>query len=135
MNTDAPLPPHRHTFRKRERIVSRKLMETLFARRDGSRQSAAYPLRVVTMERQRDDHEEPLQILISVPKKRLHHAVDRNRAKRQVREAYRQNRQILAEHIGEGRAMAVAFIWVADEPVESQRVESSVKKLLSRMKP
>ena len=36
-----------------------------------------------------------MQLLISVPKKRFKHAVDRNRVKRQVREAYRKNKSLL----------------------------------------
>ncbi len=37
----------------------------------------------------------PVKVLISVPKKRFKHAVDRNRIKRMIRETYRLNKQTL----------------------------------------
>ena len=58
---------------------------------------AAFPLRVVYVNKERAQGEVPVQILISVPKKRFKHAVDRNRVKRQVREAYRLHKQVLYE--------------------------------------
>ena len=94
-------------FQKQERIVSQKLIEELF----GGGQShtlAAFPLRAVYMQQERQDRSEPVKVLISVPKKRLHHAVDRNRAKRQVREAYRLQKQVLIEKIPEGKAIDIA---------------------------
>ena len=84
------------TFRKRERMVSQRLIDDLFA--GGSSHSvAAFPLRAVYKLRERNDHEVPLQMLISVPKKHFHHAVDRNRVKRQVREAWRRHKSLLVE--------------------------------------
>ena len=76
------------TFQKRERIVSQKLMEQLF---DGtsSHSMSVFPLRVVFMTVPRTEGACPVQILVSVPKRRFKHAVDRNRVKRQVREAFR----------------------------------------------
>ena len=56
------------TFRKQERIVSGRLIETLFGK--GSSQSlAVYPLRAVYMQTEHQEGHAPVQILISVPKK------------------------------------------------------------------
>src|SRR3712207_8450403 len=55
------------------------------------------------------------KMLISVPKKHFHHAVDRNRVKRQVREAFRKNKQLL-----KGRNVAIAFIWLRSEEHTSE---------------
>ena len=82
-------------------------------------------------ERQCD--EAPVQLLISVPKKRFKHAVDRNRVKRQVREAYRLNKQRLWERVPEGKALAVVFIWLADTPKDSRRVSQSVCSILHQL--
>lgn len=118
------------TFPKRERIVSKKLIEQLFSK--GSCQStSAFPLRAVYMEQKRGG--EPLQVLISVSKRHFKHAVDRNRAKRQIREAYRHHRQLLAGCIPEDKALAIAFIWLSDEHCDSRRVEKSVVKLLGKV--
>ena len=122
----------RSTFRKRERMVSLKLIESLFG--GGCSQSvAAFPLRAVYMlsERQRDDA--PVQLLISVPKKRFHHAVDRNRVKRQVREAYRQHKDLLCQVVPEGQRLLLAFIWLSDEQRPSKEVSQRVVGLMKRI--
>ena len=73
-------------------MVSNLLIEALFE--NGSSQSvSAFPLRAVYQTIERREGHAPVQILISVPKKRFKHAVDRNRVKRQIREAYRRHRQ------------------------------------------
>ena len=122
----------RFTFRKRERMVSLKLIESLFG--GGCSQSvAAFPLRAVYMlsERQRDDA--PVQLLISVPKKRFHHAVDRNRVKRQVREAFRQHKDLLCQVVPEGQRLLLAFIWLSDEHRPSKEVEGRIVSLMRRI--
>ena len=120
------------TFNKRERIVSRTLIEKLFSK--GSSQStSAFPLRVVYMQEERKEGEEPVQILISVSKRHFKRAVKRNRVKRQIRECYRHHKQILTEKITEGQALYVAFIWLSDELSSTPQVERSVKKLLEKV--
>jgi ribonuclease P protein component len=75
-----------------------------------------------------------VSILVSVPKRRFHHAVDRNRMKRQIREAYRLNKHILWNKLGETpKSLAIAFICIADKPCSTANVMSSVKKILHRI--
>lgn len=121
------------TFRKQERIVSKQLMETLFDKGD-SHSLAAFPLRAIYTLTDRREGCAPVQILISVPKKRFKHAVDRNRVKRQVREAYRQHRQTLSESIADGQQLLVAFIWLSDRHCPSQEVEKRVVGILQKIK-
>ena len=118
-------------FPKCERIVSRKLVEELFTR-GNSRALAAFPLRLVYMIREHLPGEEPVQVLVSVPKKKLHHAVDRNRVKRQVREAYRLNKSVLLETLPPDRRLFVAFVWLDDHLSPSAVVEGRVRNLLQR---
>lgn len=120
------------TFNKRERIVSRKLIEQLFIK-GSSHSTSAYPLRIVYMEKEREENEEPVQILVSVSKKHFKHAVKRNRVKRQIREAYRHQKTILTEKMPQDRALAVAFIWLADELFDSQQIQRSMRKLLEKV--
>ena len=95
---------------------------------------AAYPVSAVFLDIQVEEEVPPLQILISVPKRYHKRAVARNRVKRQVREAYRRNKAILAEALrARQRHMVVAFIWIADELCTSSRVERRVKDLLVRI--
>lgn len=122
---DAP----RLSFGKHERMVSRKLIDQLFGG-GASRAAVVFPLRAVFMPVPFDQAPDGVQLLISVPKKRFRHAVDRNRAKRQVREAWRHTRQPLLDAVGQGKAVAVAFIWTAAEPQPSRRVAYAVKRLV-----
>ena len=118
-------------FSKRERIVSRKLIEQLFSK-GSSFSVSAFPLRIVVLETKRVADDIPVQVLISVSKRHFKHAVDRNRVKRQVREAYRHHKQILTEKVQQEQTLAIAFIWLADELFESATVVKSVKKLLAK---
>ena len=120
------------TLRKRERMVSQKLIETLFG--GGSSLSmAAYPLRVVYMKTNRQYGDVPVQLLISVPKKRFKHAVDRNLVKRQVREAFRQHKQVVYDALPEEEMVLMAFVWLSQEHYSSQEVEKRVVSFLKRM--
>ena len=129
-------------FRKQERIVSKKLMDELF--KNGHSQSlTVFPLRAVYQVAEsivapsgaeRGASGASAQILVSVPKRHFKHAVDRNRAKRQVREAYRLNKQLLlASQLLAARHFSIAFIWLSNEPQPSPRVTHSVKTILSRI--
>ena len=118
----------KYTLPKKERLSSRILIERLFS--GGSKSLPAFPLRIVYMPVENESYP-PATILISVPKKRFKHAVQRNRIKRQIREAYRKNKDILLEPLKTSeRKVALAFIWLDNELYESARVEAKVKKLL-----
>ena len=120
------------TVKKEERIVSNLLIETLFEK-GNSRSLTAYPLRTVYL---RTEHREgcaPVQLLISVPKKKFKHAVDRNRVKRQIREAYRKNKALLEGTVDEGQMLLIAIIWLSDKHYATNEVEKRVINLLKQM--
>ena len=119
------------TFNKRERIVSKKLIEQLFSK-GSSFSISAFPLRIVVMETARVADDVPIQVLVSVSKRHFKHAVDRNRVKRQIREAYRHHKQTLTERVQQQQTLAIAFIWLADGLHESATVEKSVRILLGK---
>ena len=115
-----------HTFPKTERLCSRKAIEALFA--GGNRSFSAFPLRVVY----RAVPEDATQMMVSVSKRHFKHAVDRNRTKRQIREAWRLNRDILLQ--GGDPGLHIAFIWLADELQPSDLIHRKMKNLLHRVK-
>lgn len=94
----------------------------------------AFPLRMVYMPVEQTGGAQA-QVLVSVSKRHFKRAVKRNRAKRQIREAYRLNKHLLAERLcqEEGKAVAMAFIWLADEPQPSDHVSRSMVSLLRRL--
>lgn len=71
-------------------------------------------------------------MMVSVSKRHFKHAVDRNRTKRQIREAWRQNRDILLQ--GGDPGLHIAFIWLADELQPSDLIHRKMKNLLHRVK-
>lgn len=120
----------KYTFGKAERLNSKAVIERLFA--GGNKSFPAFPLRVVYMQMESVSGDVPsASILISVPKKRFKHAVDRNRIKRQIREAYRRNKHLLLDELASrNKRMALAFIWLDNTPHPSAEVEAKVRRLL-----
>lgn len=126
MTTALSLP---QTLKKKERLCSQKAIEALFG--SGSRSLSAYPLRAVYRKVERG--QTPAVVLISVSKRRLHHAVDRNRVKRQLREAYRRNKHLLWQSIAPEVTLHIAFIWLSSEHFPSDVVEARMVNLLQRI--
>ena len=69
------------------------------------------------------------RFLVSVPKKRLRHAVDRVTMRRRIREAYRLNRDIIARDL----PVDLVFIYVADSLLPYDKVQSAMRRLLGRV--
>lgn len=122
------------TFPKRERLVSNKLMDLLFTG-GWSKSTAAFPIRMVFMEIPKTEKNESIQVLMSVSKRHFKHAVDRNRVKRQLRETFRLNRQLLDPAIENhaDRTLVIAFIWMTNRLQPTERVDSCMKKLLTHL--
>jgi len=119
-----------HRFPKAEHLCLRNDIDALFSA--GAKALTAYPLRVVYREVKHKEGPK-VKVLLSVPKRKLRHAVDRNRAKRQLREAYRQNKPTLLETLGDKQGLHLAFMWLSDKPVESKVIEKKVINLLHRI--
>lgn len=79
---------------KYERICKDNDIQALFGKGLGM---SVYPYRVVYLFRLDDDHPVTVRLLVSVSKKRFHHAFKRNRVKRLIREAWRRNKGQLYE--------------------------------------
>ena len=123
------MKPSIHTLSKAERLYKKKAIDSLFG--GGNLSFAAYPFRAVFRVVEREDT--PVRILVSIPKHRLHHAVDRNRMKRLVRESYRLNKSILTEVAEQtGCTVDIAFICISDRVATLREVQRSVCKLLQR---
>ena len=119
-----------NTLRKPERLNRKKIIEKMFA--GGSRSFSVFPLRVVYLSV--EELESPASILVSVSKRRFKRAVKRNRVKRQIREAYRMNKHELLRVLEEKQCrLAIAFIYLSDQLVESSVIENRMKTALARI--
>ena len=118
------------SFPKPEHLCLQLEIESLFSA--GSRSMTAYPLRVVYREVPYSSGP-AVKVLMSVSKRRFKHAVDRNRAKRQLREAYRLNKHTVLDALPEGKGLHIAFLWLSDRPVASKTVHAKVSSLLVRI--
>ncbi len=83
-----------YTFTKKERICSKTLFEEIIRNRQSF---SIYPLKCYFLINRQHTSLLPNQIAISVPKRKVHSAVHRNKIKRLIREAYRLNKNILSE--------------------------------------
>ena len=76
----------------------------------------------------------PVQVLIAVPKKNLPLAVDRNRMKRLIREAFRLSKhEIVDEYSKTGKHLDIAFIFMGKHSVSQPETLTAINELLDRL--
>lgn len=122
--------PHlSYRFPKEERLRSKKLIEQLF--REGSSFNL-YPLRFVALHLPQVS-EPPVQVVISVSKRNFKKAVDRNRLKRQIREAYRLQKHIIPQLNTQGGTWLIAILYIGKEKnpfnIISKKLNSGLERL------
>ena len=122
------------TFRKDERLVGKLLIDRLF-RGGESRSLSSYPLRVVYCLAERQADGIPVKVMVSVPKRCFKHAVDRNRVKRQLREAYRHHKAVLwnVMEAHPDKMLALVFLWLDASHRTSSEVEQRIIGLIHRV--
>lgn len=129
---------------KSARIHHRSLQERIFS--EGSKLHE-YPLKMMWNALSQEELEAnfrnrvpdligPLQVLVSVPKKKRRRAVDRVLMRRRIREAFRVNRGPLLQTIAsipEVRTLSVAFIYMKEANVDFSEIQEKMIRLLSRL--
>jgi len=112
------------TFKKSERLHKKKEIKELF---DKGSSFYLYPFKVIHL----IDAEESgnPKILISVSKRNFKRAVDRNRVKRLIREAYRINKH----NIQSKQNILIAYIYTPKEILAFNLIEKKLKQVIDRL--
>ncbi len=123
-------PLHRMTFRKKERLCNRNLINTVFTQ---GRHFTIHPLRVhwmITAEEQPS----PVRVVIQVQRKRISLAVKRNLLKRRIREAYRQHKGILCERVAKQNGnLLFSMVYYGDSILSYRQLEAIIILILQRL--
>jgi ribonuclease P protein component len=116
------------TFKKNERLCSKTIIDSLFEK---SKFINAYPLRLSYLEYDYPD-DIPGQVVFVVSKRRLKKAVDRNRTRRLIREAYRLQKHDIFRI--EERKFAMAISFNGKEPLDLETARKSISKIITKLK-
>lgn len=119
----------RFFFRKKEKLTSEKEIDQLFLK---GKSSFLYPIKSIFLIA---DGDAPIcKVLVTVSKKNLKNASDRNLIKRRLREAYRLNSQQLKAKIVEKKVcVSLAFIYSSSKIIPYENIEPLVIKHLSNL--
>ena len=117
----------RYTFRKEERLKKKNLITELFS---SGKSESVFPLKMIYLE---FDHCSPFKIQagVSVSKRNFKNAVDRNRIKRLMREAYRKNKYLIYKDENTKKHL-IMFIYQAKDEVSSELLEKKMTQLIKK---
>ncbi|HNP53650.1 MAG TPA: ribonuclease P protein component [Ferruginibacter sp.] len=111
-----------------ERLKSRKQIGQLFA---AGQQFSHFPFRVYYLPANEQQH---LQVGVGVSNRLFKRAVDRNRIKRLMREAWRLNKQVLDEQLmANGKRLSVFILYTGKELPVFQETEQKLKGIIERL--
>lgn len=123
--------PTRYTFSKDERLTNKLLLKRLFS------EGASFvipPFRVIYLKDKELPFKAATQLAISVPKKKLRRAPERNRIKRLTRESWRHQKPYLSSSLTENNErLAVFFIYLDYQLVPYSVVDKSIEKIIQRI--
>ena len=118
-------------FPKYERIYRENDIQALFDKGCGI---SVYPYRVIYLFRHDESRPVTCRLLVSVSKKRFHHAFKRNRVKRLIRESWRRNKAPLYEICEKDNiSLDVALVYTATVIHSYEEMLAKTKKAVNEL--
>lgn len=114
-----------YRFPKSEKLKSSKTIESLFSE---GKSYSKYPIKVFFLPK---ENIETNLAAFAVPKRNFKLAVDRNRVRRQLREAYRLNKNLIDEL--NGRKIVMLFLYLGKTKPQYAELEKAMGKLLKKL--
>ncbi len=114
------------TFKKDEKLKSRKQIEALFLE---GKNVKTFPFRLIYHPIEFEANY-PVKAGFSVPKRAVKLAVHRNQIKRKMRELYRLNKHQFAEHLT--KTYAFMFVYMGKEELPFSDLDQSFSKLITK---
>jgi ribonuclease P protein component len=118
------------SFKKEERLHSKKIIDLLFEK------GASFSIGSIRTIWLKSEPKQgcPVKVLIAVPKKNISGAIQRNKLKRRIREAYRKNKSSLLELLNHrGNSISLAFVYTQNEVIAYQEIEDKIILSLQRL--
>jgi ribonuclease P protein component len=115
------------TFTKAERLYGQTTLDKLF---DTGKSFNNYPFKAIWLEVA--EGTTPIRVVISAPKRIYKRAVDRNRVKRMIREAYRKNKADIYQKLGD-KKIHLLLIYTAKTIMEYKEIEDKIIITLQRI--
>lgn len=143
-NDIKPSDSTRLTLRKSSKLRHRSLVDKLFAEGKSLYQ---FPIRLSFIALSEDDLKNsfrldvpdrigPVQFLITVPKKKVRHAVDRVLMRRRIREVLRLRMPRLKEYVAsqpDVRSLSMALIYLDKNLTSSAVIAAKIDKIIDRL--
>ncbi|MCB0663854.1 MAG: ribonuclease P protein component [Saprospiraceae bacterium] len=120
----------RLTYTRKERLKNKTVISNLFS---NGQSYSLYPIRVVYTTNPDAKSDAPIQFALSVSKKKFKKAVDRNRVRRLIREAWRLEKETIIQTLPENAPpIALMIIFTGKEIPDFKTIKKSVGRIGSR---
>jgi ribonuclease P protein component len=122
----------KNSFKKRDRLKSSLEIDALYRE---NQYVFSFPLKCYYSFSEKNENQSAVRAAFTVPKKTFKHAVQRNRLKRRMREAYRLHYKKLFENFlnQHDKQLKLFFIFVGKEFMEYEGIERNMKAVLLKL--
>lgn len=122
-------------YHKKEKLKSRAELQAIFTT---GKSFSVFPIKVFFIEKDSMDNSVPVHAGVGVSSKHFKKAVDRNRIKRLLREAYRLEKQSLHEAlVNQSKTISVFFLYLdkelPDHTLVREKMKEGIEKLIKKL--